>query len=87
MSLLNRIFGNQESNEEVRLKEKKTDNNSQSDDGELKAAIATAIYLFRQEVHDDENYILTIKRIEKPYKPWNSKIYGLRIHPKIHRSF
>lgn len=48
---------------------------------ELNAAIATALYLYRQEVHDYENYVLTIKRIEKRYSPWSSKIYSLRKWP------
>ena len=50
-------------------------------EGELHAAIATALYLYRQEVHDYENYVLTIKRIEKKYSPWSSKIYSLRQWP------
>lgn len=45
--------------------------------GDVNAAIATAIYLFYQEVHDEESNVITIKRITKNYSPWSSKIYGL----------
>ena len=46
------------------------------------AAIAAAVYLYYTEQHDFENYVLTIKRIEKIYSPWSSKIYGLRKPPR-----
>ena len=46
------------------------------------AAIATAIFLYRQEVHDMETTVLTIKRIDRMYSPWSSKIYGLRKSPR-----
>ncbi|NJK94671.1 MAG: OadG family protein [Bacteroidales bacterium] len=41
------------------------------------AAIAAAIYLFLNEIHDDENRVMTIKRVARTYSPWNSKIYGV----------
>ncbi len=50
--------------------------------GEVSAAIATALYLHLQEKHDLENTVLTIKRVQKIYSPWSSKIYGLREVPK-----
>ena len=40
-------------------------------------AIAMALHLFYDEVHDDESNIITIKRIERRYSPWSSKIYGI----------
>lgn len=46
--------------------------------GELNAAIATAIYLYADEMHDVENTIITIKKVVRPYSPWSSKIYGIR---------
>ncbi|MBL1213410.1 MAG: OadG family protein [Ignavibacteriae bacterium] len=49
--------------------------------GEIAAAISTAITLHYQEVHDFENTIVTIKKVQKPYSPWSSKIYGLRQTP------
>jgi glutaconyl-CoA/methylmalonyl-CoA decarboxylase subunit delta len=41
------------------------------------AAIAMALHLFYDEVHDDESNVITIKRIERRYSPWSSKIYGV----------
>jgi len=45
---------------------------------ELGAAVAVAIYLYQQELHDHETALLTIKKINRNYSPWNSKIYGMR---------
>jgi sodium pump decarboxylase gamma subunit len=41
------------------------------------AAIATALHLFFSDDHDEESNVITIKRIERRYSPWNSKIYGI----------
>lgn len=41
------------------------------------AAIAAAIFLFLDEIHDSENRVITIKRASRIYSPWNSKIYGV----------
>ncbi len=41
------------------------------------AAISMALHLFLSDVHDEESNVITIKRIERRYSPWNSKIYGL----------
>ena len=46
--------------------------------GEVNAAIAMAIYLYRSELHDHEETVLTIKKVARTYSPWSSKIYGLR---------
>ncbi|MFO7874105.1 MAG: OadG family protein [Bacteroidales bacterium] len=46
--------------------------------GEINAAIAAAIYLYRSELHDYENTVLTMKKVSRTYSPWSSKIYGLR---------
>jgi glutaconyl-CoA/methylmalonyl-CoA decarboxylase subunit delta len=43
--------------------------------GEEMAAVATAIYIFLAESHDEENAILTINKASKDYSPWSSKIY------------
>lgn len=51
------------------------------DKGEIPSAdivaIAMALHLFYDEVHDDESNVITIKRIERRYSPWSSKIYGI----------
>jgi len=41
------------------------------------AAISMALHLYVNDIHDKESNIITIKRIERRYSPWNSKIYGL----------
>ena len=49
--------------------------------GEITAAISTAIILHFREVHDFEDTVITIKKVQKTYSPWSSKIYGLRQTP------
>ncbi len=46
------------------------------------AAIATALHLYKNELHDHEQAVLTINRVGKMYTPWSSKIYGLRNNPR-----
>ena len=46
--------------------------------GEEIAAIAMALHLYLDELHDQESGVLTIKRISKAYSPWSSKIYAVR---------
>ncbi len=41
------------------------------------AAISMALHMYFDDEHDKESNIITIKRIERRYSPWNSKIYGL----------
>jgi len=50
--------------------------------GEVNAAIAAAIHLYRSEMHDYENTVLTISKVSRVYSPWSSKIYGLRSAPR-----
>jgi len=45
--------------------------------GEMNAAIATALYLYFNEIHDEESHEMTIKKIIKTYSPWSSKIYSM----------
>lgn len=45
--------------------------------GEENAAIAMAMYLFFNEMHDEESNIITIRKVSRTYSPWSSKIYGL----------
>ncbi len=46
--------------------------------GEVNAAIAAAIHLYRSELHDFEDTVLTIKKVSRTYSPWSSKIYGIQ---------
>ncbi|ACF43233.1 OadG family transporter subunit [Pelodictyon phaeoclathratiforme] len=45
--------------------------------GEVSAAISVAISLYLDELHDQENAILTIRKVGKSYSPWSSKIYNV----------
>ena len=46
--------------------------------GEVNAAIATALYLYFDEIHDFESNVITIRKVSKSYSPWNSKLYNMR---------
>ena len=50
--------------------------------GEVIAAIAVALAAMEEKQHDEENTVLTIHRVVRPYSPWSSKIYGLRDIPR-----
>ncbi len=49
--------------------------------GEIAAAISMALHLHFAQIHDFENTVLTIKKVQRTYSPWSSKIYGLRTIP------
>ena len=46
--------------------------------GEVIAAISYALTEYFSDPHDIEDTHLTIRRLQKSYSPWNSKIYNLR---------
>ena len=48
--------------------------------GEVFAAITAAIHLFNDEMHDEENTILTINKVSRSYSPWSSKLHGLNTY-------
>ncbi len=45
--------------------------------GDTNAAIAMTLHMYLNEQHDEESGVITIKRIQRRYSPWSSKIYGL----------
>ena len=45
--------------------------------GEIYAAIATAIYLYNEELHDEEDTVITISKVERAWTPWNAKYYNM----------
>lgn len=45
--------------------------------GDTNAAIAMTLHMYFNEQHDEESGVITIKRIQRRYSPWSSKIYGL----------
>jgi hypothetical protein len=46
--------------------------------GDVSAAIAVALYLHFNEIHDEESNVITIKRVSRTYSPWSSKLYSMR---------
>ena len=81
MGIIKNIFNKQETPEQV-PEVKKPEPVKADNKDEISAVIAATIHMYLQEVHDFENYSLTIKRIDKIYSPWSSKIYGLRKWPR-----
>jgi glutaconyl-CoA/methylmalonyl-CoA decarboxylase subunit delta len=49
---------------------------------QVSAAIAAAVYLYLDEVHDKESGMMTIKKVSRTYSPWSSKLCGLNIFKK-----
>ncbi|MGE5393088.1 MAG: hypothetical protein ACM3P1_00015 [Candidatus Saccharibacteria bacterium] len=49
---------------------------------ETAAAIALAIHMYKNEMHDQESFTITLKKVSKIYSPWSSKIYTLRQNPR-----
>ena len=45
--------------------------------GEIYAAIATAIFLYDEELHDEEDTVITIQKVERAWTPWNAKYYNM----------
>lgn len=54
-----------------------TVNSQQSIDGDVYAAIATAIYLYNEELHDDEDMVITIQNVERTWTPWSDKRFNM----------
>lgn len=49
---------------------------------EVNVAIAMAFYLYENDIHDNENLVLTLQKVSRTYSPWSSKIYMLRKLPR-----
>lgn len=45
--------------------------------GEVYAAIAAAIYAYDQDMHDEEDTVITIQKVERAWTPWNAKFYNM----------
>jgi len=50
--------------------------------GEVNAAISTALYLYFEEQHDEESRKMTVRKIQRSYSPWSSKIYNMNDYYK-----
>lgn len=46
-------------------------------EGEVYAAIAAAIHLYNNELHDEEETVITIQKVEREWTPWNAKYYNM----------
>lgn len=53
-----------------------------SSDEEVSAAISMALYMYTNQIHDQENPVITMIKVSRTYSPWSSKIYGLRKSPR-----
>jgi Na+-transporting methylmalonyl-CoA/oxaloacetate decarboxylase gamma subunit len=53
--------------------------------GDVNAAISMALYLYFNEIHDEESDVITIKQISKQYTPWSSKIYSTNSYFRMSR--
>jgi len=79
-----KVMGNMSKKSLMKLKKKTIDREKSGEiihekelTGQEVAAISMALHLFLSDIHDQESNVITIKRIERRYSPWNSKIYGL----------
>ena len=57
--------------------------NAGQESGEIFAAISMALYELSDDNHDIENTVLTIRKVQRSYSPWSSKIYSLRQTPVV----
>lgn len=48
-----------------------------SSEDEIIAAIGVAIHLFNEELHDEEDAVITIQKVEREWTPWNAKYYNM----------
>lgn len=44
---------------------------------EIYAAMAAAIHLYNDELHDEEDTVITIQKVEREWTPWNAKYYNM----------
>lgn len=51
-------------------------------EGNVNAAIAMAIHMYINELHDEESGVITIEKVTRRYSPWSSKIYGVMNQPQ-----
>lgn len=63
---------------EKRKMEKESLKKATNKETDSEVAIAMALYLYFNEMHDEESDIITVKRVSKTYSPWSSKLYSMR---------
>jgi len=71
-------------NQEKTVNDSKSHNHSNYSEisDEAVAAIALAIHKYKSDLHDQESFTITLKKVSKIYSPWSSKIYTLRQNPR-----
>ncbi len=57
---------------------KKVEEIRESVPADTNAAIAMALYMYYNEIHDEESNVITINRVSRTYSPWSSKLYNMR---------
>ena len=79
-----RLIQNSEEKQKNKDKNKKasaikpvSDGSSAANDDEIFAAIAAAIHLYNEELHDEEDTVITIQKVEREWTPWNAKYYNM----------
>ncbi|MDR0790237.1 MAG: OadG family protein [Bacteroidales bacterium] len=50
--------------------------------GEEFAAIAAAVYMYNEDLHDEENVVLTINKVAKAYSSWSSKMHNINVYKR-----
>ncbi|MFI3306369.1 MAG: OadG family transporter subunit [Rikenellaceae bacterium] len=50
--------------------------------GEVIVAIALALKLHKEDLHDRESEVITLNSVARVYSPWSSKIHGLTNMPR-----
>jgi len=53
--------------------------------GQENAAIAVALYLYFNEMHDEESTKMTIRKVKKDYSPWSSRVYTINSFQRNNR--
>ncbi len=74
--LITKIHKTRKEREENELKKQRKKINLSVNHDDDVAAISLALYLYFNQ-HDKESNVITIKRIERRYSPWSSKIHGM----------
>lgn len=76
----NKIVASKKQSVEIETTQKATGKHDVEE--ETAAAIALAIHMYKTELHDQESFTITLKKVSRIYSPWSSKIYTLRQNPR-----
>ncbi len=52
-------------------------------ESDVNAAISLALYMYMNEIHDEESSVMTIKQEQRSYTPWSSKIYSTNAYHRF----